>query len=222
MRRPPPALALAAPAVDVDDVFITRLADLAAASMPSRVPVRPATLKVAAAAASVAVIAAGGAYAADQLTAPAPQHHVPPAGEPRPTDDSSPTSRNSDRTLPAPSGAHEHGGARGLSGPGAAPGAAADHGGTGGGGTGGGGAGEGEAAQGHGQGASHGQGDEHAGDHPNHGTGHEQDEGDTNDHGRKGHGTPPGDGQENGQGQGIDQGLGLGNDVVPDPPVPGD
>lgn len=93
MRRPPPALALAAPVVEVDDVFITRLADLAAASVPSRVPVHPAALKVAAAATGVAVIAAGGAYAADQLTAPR-----------RPTTSRRPVNRRPGAARPLPRG----------------------------------------------------------------------------------------------------------------------
>jgi len=209
MRRPPPALALAAPVVAVDDVFITRLADLAAASMPSRVPVRPATLKVAAAAASVAVIATGGAYAADQLTAPAPSHHVPPTGEPTPRHDSSPPSRSGDRSPDAPSGADER--TRDLAGDGDA--ASGEH-----------GAGQSGAAHGHGQGEGHSQAHEHTGDHQTRRMEHGHGEGDGNedDHGRMGHGTAPDNGQDNGQGVGIDQGLGLGNDVVPDPPVSGD
>ena len=210
MRRPPPALALAAPVVAVDDVFITRLAGLAAASVPSRVPVRPATLKVAAAAAGVAVIAAGGAYAADQLTAPAPSHHVPPAGEPTTRSGPSPTSRSSERT-PASSGADER--ARDLGGDGNA--ASGEH-------------GAGKSGAAHGQG--HGRGPEHGGDQSNQGMGQGQGHGDGDgdgfgdeaDHGRKGHGNGHGNGQGNGQGTGIDQGLGLGNVVVPDPPVSGD
>ena len=212
MRRPPPALALAAPVVAVDDVFITRLADLAAASVPSRVPVRPATLKVAAAAARVAVIAAGGAYAADQLTAPAPSHHVPPAGEPTDQDGPSPTSRSSDRT-PAPSGAHEHGPGtsppRPLPPASTAPGRAGRPTGT---------VMERVTARPTSTRATTRTRAWNTG----HGEGHSEGDGDEGEHGRKGHGTAPGNGQGNGQGTGIDQGLGLGNDVVPDPPVSGD
>ncbi|MGZ4497791.1 MAG: hypothetical protein ACXVWZ_09965, partial [Nocardioides sp.] len=80
MRRPTSRpLAVAPPAVTVDDVFMARLAALAVASTPSAAaPARPAALKVVAAAASVAVVVTGGAYAADRLQGPAPHHPVRP------------------------------------------------------------------------------------------------------------------------------------------------
>lgn len=127
MRRPHPPLALEVPAIEVDDVFIARLAGLARASTPA-VRVRPATLRIAAAAASVAVIAGGGAYAADRLTGPAP-HHVPPAG--RPTTDGPSPDGPGDEDAPAAPGASTGSDHRGTgdqgnqghdtSGPGSAP-----------------------------------------------------------------------------------------------------